>query len=60
MRIYKRQSMRRKNTTNVYITTNIYRMTKIQERKTRDFNQVKCIKNESDRFLLKDEEINNR
>jgi hypothetical protein len=35
-------------------------MTKFQERKTRDFNQLKCIKNEPDRLLVKDEEIKNR
>jgi hypothetical protein len=38
----------------------VYKMTKIQERNTRDFNQVKCIKDETDRHLVKDEEINNR
>jgi hypothetical protein len=35
-------------------------MAKLQEMKTRDFNQVKCIKDETDRFLVKDEEIKNR
>jgi hypothetical protein len=35
----------------------VYRMTKVRERKTRDFNQVKCIKDESNRFLVKDEKI---
>jgi hypothetical protein len=35
-------------------------MTKLQERKSRDFNQVKCIKDEVDRLLVKDEEIKNR
>jgi uncharacterized protein YbaA (DUF1428 family) len=38
----------------------VYKMIKIQERNTRDFNQVKCIKDETDRHLVKDEEINNR
>jgi hypothetical protein len=38
----------------------IYNMTKLRERKTRDFNQVKCIKDETDRLLIKDEEIKNR
>jgi hypothetical protein len=38
----------------------VYKMTKIRERNTRDFNQVKCIKDETDRFLVKDEEIKNR
>jgi hypothetical protein len=102
MMMYKRLSMRRKNVTNVYITTgvikniqkyketsrnakktvreamgqvytelyrkldtkdgenDIYNMTKLRERKTRDFNQVKCIKDETDRLLIKDEEIKNR
>ena len=35
-------------------------MAKIQERKTRDLNQVKCIKDEANRLLVKDEEIKNR
>jgi RNA binding exosome subunit len=34
-------------------------MAKLRERKIRDFNQVKCIKDESDRFLMKDDEIKN-
>jgi hypothetical protein len=34
-------------------------MTKVRDRKTRNFNQIKCIRNESDRFLVKDEEIKN-
>jgi hypothetical protein len=38
----------------------IYKMAKIRERKTKDFNQVKCIKDETDRLLVKDEEIKNR
>jgi hypothetical protein len=38
----------------------VYKMAKLRERKTRDFNQVKCIKDEVDRFLVKDEEIKNR
>jgi hypothetical protein len=36
------------------------KMTKLRERKTRDFNQVKYIKDEADRLLVKDEEIKNR
>jgi hypothetical protein len=28
--------------------------------KTKDFNQVKCIKDEADRLLVKDEEVKNR
>jgi hypothetical protein len=99
---YKKPSMRRKNVTNVYITTrvmktyrstkkleetqkktvteargqaytelyrkldtkegenDVYKMTKLRERKTRDFHQVKCIKYDTDRLLVKDEEIKNR
>jgi hypothetical protein len=29
-------------------------MVKFRERKTRDFNQVKCIKDEADKLLVKD------
>jgi hypothetical protein len=35
-------------------------MTKIRERKTRDINQIKCIKDGTDRLLVKDEEIKDR
>jgi hypothetical protein len=35
-------------------------MSTLQKRKTKDFNQVKCIKDEADRLLVKDEEIKNR
>jgi hypothetical protein len=38
----------------------VYKMTKLRERKTRDLNQVKCIKDEADRLLVKDEEIKNK
>jgi hypothetical protein len=38
----------------------VYKMTKLRERKTRDFNQVKCIKDETDRLLVNDENIKNR
>jgi hypothetical protein len=38
----------------------IYRMTKSRERKTRDIIKVKCIKNEIERLLTKDEDIKNR
>jgi hypothetical protein len=38
----------------------VYNMAKLRERKTRDFNQVKCIKDETDRLLVKDKEIKNR
>jgi hypothetical protein len=38
----------------------VYKMAKLRERKTRDFHQVKCIKDETDRLLVKDEEIKKR
>jgi hypothetical protein len=38
----------------------VYNMAKLREWKTKDFNQVKCIKNETDRLLVKDDEIKNR
>jgi hypothetical protein len=38
----------------------IYRMTKRRERKTRDIIQVKCIKDETERLLTKDEDIKYR
>jgi hypothetical protein len=38
----------------------IYQMAKLRERKTKNFNQVKCIKDEADRPLVKDEKIKNR
>ena len=38
----------------------IYKMVKIRERKTRDVNQVKCIKDGADQLLVKDEEIKRR
>jgi len=39
---------------------NIYKIAKLRERKTRDLNQVKCIKDEDDRILVKDAEIKSR
>jgi hypothetical protein len=39
---------------------NIYKMAKNRERKTRDIIQVKCIKDETERLLIKDEDIKNR
>ena len=36
---------------------NIYRMARVCERKTRDFNQVKCIKDEREHLLVKEDEI---
>jgi hypothetical protein len=38
----------------------IYRMTKSRERKMRDIIQFKCIKDETERLLTKDEDIKNR
>jgi hypothetical protein len=38
----------------------VYKMTKLREKKTRDFNQVKCIKDEADRILVKHDEIKNK
>jgi hypothetical protein len=38
----------------------VYKMAKLRERKTKDFNQVKCIKDEVDKLLVKDDEIKNR
>jgi hypothetical protein len=38
----------------------IYRMTRVRERKTRDFNQVKCIKDETKHLLVKEDEIRHK
>ena len=35
-------------------------MARVRERKTRDFNQVKCIKDERDHLLVKEDEIRHR
>ena len=35
-------------------------MARVRERKTRDFNQVKCIKNEREHLLVKEDEIRHR
>ena len=35
-------------------------MTRIRERKTRDINQIKCIKDGADRLMVKDVEIKDR
>ena len=35
-------------------------MARIRERKTRNINQIKCIKDGTDRLLVKDEEIRDR
>ena len=38
----------------------VHKLAKIRERKTRDFNQVKCIKSEDSKILVKDKEIKER
>ena len=38
----------------------IYRMARVCERKTRDFNQVMCIKDEREHLLVKEDEIRHR
>ena len=38
----------------------IYRMARVRERKIRDFNQVKCIKDERGHLLVKEDEIRHR
>ncbi|CAL5400242.1 unnamed protein product [Camellia sinensis] len=38
----------------------VYKLAKMRERKTRDFNQVKCIKSEDSKVLVKDDEIKER
>ena len=38
----------------------IYRMARTRDRKTRDFNQIKCIKNEREQLLVKEDEIRHR
>ena len=38
----------------------IYRMARARDRKTRDFNQVKCIKDEMEQLLVKEDEIRYR
>ena len=38
----------------------IYKLAKIRERKSRDFNHVKCIKSEDSKVLVKDEETKER
>ena len=35
----------------------IYRMARAHDRKTRDFNQVKCINDEMEQLLVKEDEI---
>jgi len=38
----------------------IYRMARARDRKTRDFNQVKCINIEREQLLVKEDEIRHR
>jgi hypothetical protein len=38
----------------------VYKMARIRERKTRDLNQVKCIKDELDQLLVKGQDIKQR
>jgi hypothetical protein len=38
----------------------VYKMTKLRERKIRDFNQIKYIKDETNRFLMNDDDIKDR
>jgi hypothetical protein len=38
----------------------VYKIARIRERKTRDLNQVKCIKDEMDRLLVKGQDIKQR
>ena len=38
----------------------IYRLARIRERKARDINQIKCIKDGTDRLLVRDDEIKDR
>jgi hypothetical protein len=38
----------------------VYKMARIRERKTRDLNQVKCIKDEMDQLLMKGQDIKQR
>ena len=38
----------------------IYRIARARDRKTRDFNQVKCTKDENEQLLVKEDEIRHR
>ena len=38
----------------------IYRMARARDRKKRDFNQVKCIKDQREQLLVKEDEIRHR
>jgi hypothetical protein len=52
-RLYQRLCMKEEE-------NDIYRMAKSRERKMRDIIQVKCIQNETERLLTKDEDTKNR
>lgn len=38
----------------------VYKLAKLKEKKIKDFEGVKCIKNVEDNLLMKDEEFQNR
>jgi hypothetical protein len=38
----------------------MYRMARVRERKTRDFNQAKCIKDETERLSVKEDDVKHR
>ena len=38
----------------------VYKIAKLRERKTRDFTEIRCIKDDNDRLLVKDDEIKHR
>jgi hypothetical protein len=42
-----------------YGENDVHEMAKLREKKTRDFNQIKYIMDETDRLLVKDEDIKN-
>jgi hypothetical protein len=41
-------------------TKNIYRITRVREKKTRNFNHVKCIKYEIVHFSVKEDQIRHK
>jgi hypothetical protein len=41
------------------IKNDVYKIVKLRKRKTKDYNQFKYIKDETDRFLMKDDENKN-
>ena len=50
--LYRRLSMKEED--------DIYRMVKARDRKAKDFNQVKCIKDDREQLLVKEDEIRHR